>query len=181
MRAHLTTTIAFMAGVVLALTPATAQAHSDLLTSDPPAGASLDEAPTEIVLTFDGELDPASGFSVTGADGSEVAVGGLDLDVAERNVLHGEVDLAEPGVFTVRWTAVSIDGHEETGSFAFGYRADPGEAQGDHGEDDEASTPDTALPAPPAFSPFPMVGLLLLLAAGGVGMRRRMVDPDTRR
>lgn len=181
MRAHLPTAIAFMAGFALALAPATAEAHSSLVSSDPPAGANLDEPPGEIVLTFDGELDPTSGFSVTDTNGDEVAVGGLDLDVAGRNVLRGEVKISGPGVFTVNWTAVSIDGHEETGSHAFGYRADHGDADADHDDGDDASTPDTALPARQLPSPTAAAGLLLLLAAGGVGMRRATVNSATRR
>lgn len=180
MRAQPPFAVALVAGFALVLAPPTAEAHSSLVASDPPAGANLDEPPAEIVLTFDGELDPASGFTVADAEGDEVAVGGLDLDVAERNVLRGDVDLAGPGVFTVSWTAVSIDGHAETGSYAFGYRADPGEAEADRDEGHESPTPDTALPAQPVVRPFPLVGLLLLLAAGGVGMQRAIVNGGTR-
>jgi methionine-rich copper-binding protein CopC len=136
------------AGLILALAAPVA-AHEELTGSDPAAGSTLAEAPTEVVLTFSGELAPESGFVVVDADGDDVGVGELDLEVAERNILRGSVTITADGTYTVRWTAVAVDEHPEEGSFTFSV----GEGQ----------APNTALSSP---GPAPLAGLALLMLAG---------------
>ena len=153
--------IAAVAAILLAM-PAVVAAHAELVSSDPAPGERLEEAPSEVSITFDGELEPESGFTVTDADGHEVGAGELDLDIAERNVLRGPVTITDPGVYTVTWTAVSDDGHPEEGSFAFGYDAD---ATG------PSSAPNTALPSG-AGDALVSVGLALLLLAATTAGRR---------
>lgn len=133
--------------VLLAAIPATALAHAELVTTEPAAGGTLDAPPTDITLSFDGELSPdGSGFTVTDATGAEVGSGALDLEVAERNVLRGDVTADADGRYEVAWSAVAIDGHREEGSFAFTV----GSTQ---------PAPDTALPRPtPVFA----IGLILV-------------------
>jgi hypothetical protein len=146
--------------LLLAHAPA-ASAHAELEEASPKPGAELDEAPPEIRITFTGELDPeASGFVLTGPDGSGLASGGVDLEVAERNELHAAVAITEPGTYTVEWTAVAADGHPESGSFTFGYRT----------ETVDQGTPDTALrrPGPPTST----LGWLLLGLTAGIGWAR---------
>jgi methionine-rich copper-binding protein CopC len=134
-----------------------AAAHVDLVSSTPPAGANLEVAPTRVTLTFDGELDPAgSSFTVTDPQGEEVGSGTVDLQVADRNVLDGEVAISEPGVYTVAWSVLGVDGHEIAGSFTFGY-ATAG-----------AGTPDTAasMVEPAPASALTIAGMLLVVLAG---------------
>lgn len=77
-------------------------------------------------MTFESELDPdGSKFMVTDGSGVEVGAGELDLDVADRNEMRGDVEISEPGIYTVTWTTVAADGDEDSGEFTFGYRADP--------------------------------------------------------
>lgn len=165
-----------VAGVLAAslALPSVAWAHAQPVSSDPAAGESLDEAPTEVTVTFDGELEPESGFTVTDADGHEVGTGELDLDVAERNVLHGAVTITEPGVYTVTFTAISEDGHAEEGSFAFGFQATVTDAE--HGEDDdhddEGEPPDTAMASAAPASPLVVLGLLLLSGSAATAQCR---------
>lgn len=166
--------VAASLAAALGALPAIAVAHVELVSSDPEAGANLDTAPTEVTLTFDGELDPdGTGFTVHDHHGDEVGSGELDLDVADRNVVHGAVTIAEPGVYTVEWTVLGTDGHEITGSFSFGYATDeeiPGGETGGHGHEN----PDTALPAA-GVVPATAVGLVLLLVAGLLAVRRTVV------
>jgi methionine-rich copper-binding protein CopC len=154
--------------------PAIVLGHVGLVGSDPEAGTNLDAAPTEVTLTFDGELDPdGSSFTVSDHHGEVVGSGDVDLDIADRNVLSGPVSISEPGVYTVGWTVLGADGHEIGGSFSFGYATDeaipPGGESG-HGHEN----PDTALPmqGPP---PTTLTGLLLLAMAGLLGIRRLAV------
>ena len=138
------------------------------------AGSNLDTVPTEVTLTFDGELDPdGSGFTVTDHHGEEVGSGEVDLDVADRNVLAGTVTIDESGIYTVAWTVLGADGHEISGSFSFGYATDddiPGGEDAGHGHEN----PDTAL-AMGGSSPLTAVGALLIVLAGIVAVRRAAV------
>lgn len=152
---RLARTIVAVMAILLAL-PGVAAAHSSLSTSDPADGSRLDDPPREVVLTFDGELRPeGSGFVVTAPDGSEVGEGALDLEIAERNVLRGAVDVTDPGTYTVNWEAVALDGHPESGSLTFAYGS----------ESAGSGTPDTALPAPAEDNVPADAGVMLLAAA----------------
>lgn len=165
--------VAWAAAIALVAMPAGVAAHADLESSTPEPGANLESAPTEVALTFSGELDPASGFVVTDGGGAAVGEGELDLDVADRNVLRGPVDITEPGTYTVAWTAVSADGHAEEGTFEFGFQADASAAAtgGDRG-DDAAGSPDTAMPVRTSSGESSVLGVLLLATAIAVALGR---------
>ena len=166
--------IARAAALAVALTlasAAVATAHVELTASTPEAGENLDTAPTEVTLTFDGELDAeASTFTVSDADGHEVGTGSVDLTVADRNVMIGEVTITEPGVYTVAYGVLGVDGHEIEGEFSFGFAVDEEipEAEGDEGD----PQPDTAMAAWDANGPA-LLGAALLVAAGLLTIRRR--------
>lgn len=159
------------AAVVAALLgiPSGVLGHVELVSTAPASGDNLDSAPTEVTITFDDELDPdLSSFTVTDADGNEVGDGGVDLTVADRNVLVGGVTITAPGVYTVSYTVAGIDGHSIEGAFSFGYNADEDIPEPTGGEEEN---PDTALPR----TPLPILAILggLLFAAGAlVGSRR---------
>lgn len=167
--------LAHTAAIALLLaTPAVLLAHAPLESSDPEAGANLEEPPGEVVMTFAGELDPdGSGFVVTDADGVEIGAGEVDLDVAERNVIRGEITVDAPGVYTVTWTSVAPDGHAESGEFSFGYRADPGTAGSTSGSvgADEQTPPNSAVAPLAGPRPSVMLGVLLLGLATLAGSR----------
>jgi methionine-rich copper-binding protein CopC len=131
-------------------------AHEELVASEPAAGATLETPPTEVVLTFSGELAPESGFVVLDPAGEEVGTGELDLDVAERNILRGDVVIADDGTYTVSWTAVAADEHPEEGTYTFVVGA-------------AAEQPNTALARP---SPALPAGLALLMLAVVTGLVR---------
>lgn len=152
---------------LLAALPAVAAAHAELESSTPEAGENLDTAPTQVTLTFDDELNPSgSSFTVTDADGHEVGSGEVDLTVANRNVLSGDVTITDPGVYTVEYTVVGDDGHAVSGTISFGYNADQAIPEATAEE-----PPDTAMPSP-RVPLAPLLGLLLLALAGVFGVRR---------
>ena len=147
----------------LSLLPALTLAHTELTASDPADGATIADPPGEVVLTFAGELEEGATFTVLDPEGEEVGSGTLDLDVVDRNVLRGAVDVSATGEYTVAWTVVGDDGHEVSGEVAFTY--DP---------EGEASTPDTAVPAAGGPSPAVVVGGLLIALALAIGGRRAL-------
>jgi len=146
----------------LALLPALTLAHTELTASDPADGSTLTDAIDEVVLTFAGEVGQDAGFIVRNASGAEVGSGGVDLEVADRNVLRGGVTVAEIGEYTVAWSVVGDDGHEVEGEVTFTY--DP---------DGEASAPDTALPLRPRSSTT-LTGVLLVGLAATIPIRRAL-------
>jgi copper resistance protein C len=157
------------AGALFAI-PAAASAHVELISSSPEAGDNLESAPSEVTVTFDDELDPDhSTFTVADADGSDVGSGEVDLTVADRNVMRGDVTISDPGVYTVSYTVAGVDGHEIEGTFSFGFNTDEEIPDPTGGEHDEG--PDTALPYRQP-SPLPMVGALLIGLGAVLGVRR---------
>jgi len=115
------------AAAALAAPPAAA--HSALTASVPEAGSSVAQSPATIELTFAEDPDPQlskvvlldeQGQTVPGVSAPQ-AVPGKPLDL--------RVTLAEPVgtvVYTVNWRSVSaVDGHVESGAFAFGVGATP--------------------------------------------------------
>jgi methionine-rich copper-binding protein CopC len=163
---------AAVAAMLLAV-PALASAHAPLTGSSPKAGESLDTAPTKVTLTFKSELDPdGSSFSVADADGTKIATGSVDLTVADRNVMAADLSISAPGVYTVDYVSKSIDGAVLTGTFSFGYQTDASIPAATGGDDDDDHGPDTALDAPSPLAPLAPIGVLLLLGAGTLLVRR---------
>jgi hypothetical protein len=150
------------AALLVVASATTAVAHAELESSSPAAGANLDSPPDEVALTFSEELDPdASSFTVTDAHGVDVGTGSVDLDVADRNVVTGEVAIDEPGIYTVAYTVTSVDGHEVSGSFGFGFDSD-----------EEVPNTAAAPSGPDPSAALTMAGLALIGAALALGRRR---------
>ena len=148
--------------VSLAMLPTLALAHTELVSSDPADGSTVSVAPDEVVLTFAAEVDEGASFTVYDPDGREVGSGGLDLQVADRNVLRGNLEVAASGEYTVAWSVIGEDGHEVEGEVTFRY--DP---------EDRPSTPDTALPVGTG-STIGLIGALLVVLAMAVSVRRAL-------
>ena len=152
-------------GAVLALAPTAASAHTELSSSDPADGSTLTDPPTEVTLTFEGEVSEDAAFTVTGPTGSEVGSGELDRDVADRNVVRGEVSVEQAGEYVVSYTIAGEDGHPIEGEVSFTY--DPeGTASGE--------TPNTAMAAPVTPNLAVIVGLVLVALALVVTARRAL-------
>ena len=146
-------------GLTLGL-PMAALAHTELTESSPADGAQLNEPPTEVVLTFEGEISEDSTFTVTDADGTEVGSGELDLDVADRNVLRGDVIITEDGTYTVAYSIVGEDGDPIEGEMSFTVgEASPG-----------TTPPNTAMVSPAGLNPA-LLGVGLISAAGLLALR----------
>ena len=110
----------FVAGLVLGM-PATAAAHTELKSSNPAAGVTLDAAPATVELTF---TQPVQ------AEFAQVAV----LDAAQAHFESGAASVAgevvsqavtalPAGAYTVSWRVVAADGHPVTGTYAFSIAA----------------------------------------------------------
>ena len=101
----------------------TADAHP-VVKAVSPSGI-VARAPTEIRLTFSESLIPRfSGVQVADQRGRTVATGTAIQNTANKRqlVVPLRVRLA-PGIYRVKWHAVSTDTHRVNGSFTFRVRA----------------------------------------------------------
>ena len=102
-------------------------AHARLVRADPSPGATVRTAPKMVRLWFKlsgvEELDPQrSAVSVWDQRGKRVddGKGGVDLDDLDRKSIIARLRPVGPGVYTVRWKAVSApDGNVLQGRFQF--------------------------------------------------------------
>lgn len=111
---------ALAAGVLLFVAPTSASAHDEFLSSYPEASSTIGTSPTEITLSFSGELltEPGSAvIEVLDTDGQNIAVDPPDIN-ALTATQHLSPDPVA-GLFTVRWKVVSSDGHPISGEFTY--------------------------------------------------------------
>jgi uncharacterized repeat protein (TIGR04052 family) len=97
-----------------------ARAHADLVKSVPAAGSVITAAPKELRLEFDETL-VAVGTKVELVDGAGkvIALPKVTLDPQNPKAFTVPAPALSTGLYTVRWTALSNDGHAEKGSYAF--------------------------------------------------------------
>jgi copper resistance protein C len=113
-------TIALAATLSLACGETAAFAHAQLEKAVPAVGG-VTASPSEIRLTFSEGVEPKfSGVTLTAPDGSEAPLGQPRAEGGDARVLLVPVAKAlAPGVYAVRWHAVSVDTHRTQGTFKF--------------------------------------------------------------
>ncbi|MFE4725392.1 copper resistance protein CopC [Microbacterium sp. NPDC056736] len=169
-------------GVALAAA-SPAQAHDDLIGSDPAAGAALDALPAQLTLTFSAGIaadEGASVVEVTDAAGTTLVDGSPSVS---DNVLTQPLAGEASGAVTVLWKVVSSDGHPISGEYSFTVAAaapTPTEtatpAPTETAAPDETPAPSTAPTVAPedaaadaaAVWPWVLFGLIAAAAAGVV-------------
>ena len=96
-----------------------AQAHDELIGTDPAKDATVDALPAELTLTFSAAIsgeDGASIVEVTDAAGTALTDGAPSVP---DNVLTQPLAGEASGAVTVLWKVVSSDGHPISGEFTF--------------------------------------------------------------
>lgn len=110
--------------VVVVLGPALpAEAHANLVRSEPAANSVLPDAPPAVQLWFSEPPEPRfSEIVIYTSAGVPVPVGPLEVAPEDRQSLFVRINGAlQPGTYTVAWKTLSaIDGHTTAGAFAFG-------------------------------------------------------------
>jgi copper transport protein len=151
--------------------PQAAGAHARLVRTTPAQGAELARAPVSAGLLFDEAVRSTGGASLSGPALQ------APLQVAARRERGGRlVVVALPrslgrGVYTLRWSIVSDDGHREAGAVSFGIGVKPAGVPAGATED---STPDVKLTL--ARWLF-MLGVLAAAGLAGVRLALRPVLP----
>jgi copper transport protein len=107
---------------VLALVfPAAASAHATLVKTQPQYGTRVEQAPKVVRLEFDQSVDALpNAVRVYSAKGRLMS-GAMRITTGDR-VLTVPVSRLPRGGYTVRWRAVSADGHVVSGVYTFGVR-----------------------------------------------------------
>lgn len=99
---------------------APAQAHDELLSSNPEANAIVEVAPEEISLRYSGEImDIGNQVRVTNADGEQVGKGNVLVKGMTVTQPLAIKDLQADDTYTVKWRVVSSDGHPIQGVYTF--------------------------------------------------------------
>lgn len=108
---------------LLGVSTAVASAHSAVvLRSEPETGAVLQQAPNQIAVMFNEELDSqASTLQVFSADGQQVDVGdgGVDLTDPDHASMIVHLPALEKDGYVVHWHAVLGDGDASEGFLTF--------------------------------------------------------------
>lgn len=113
--------IAFGLGLLIALgAPAGAAAHASFERSAPANGAVLAQSPAVVRLVFDGDVEPLEGAAAIRNGGGSVLAGRSRHEAGSRRVLLVPLRRSlGSGDYTVRWRALSDDGHVLQGVLAF--------------------------------------------------------------
>ncbi len=96
-------------------------AHADLVSAEPAVNASLTKPPTRLRLVFDETLaSVGTKVALINAAGAAIELPKGSVDPSDPKAFIVEIpSLLSAGAYTVRWTAVSDDGHAEKGSYGF--------------------------------------------------------------
>lgn len=112
---------AVLAATGTALIPLQAQAHAALVRSEPARRATLSKAPTQIRLWFNERLEPAyASIKLFAEDGvKQIETGNATVDAADPKLLVLELPPLAPGQYTVKYRALSVDGHTVDYGYTF--------------------------------------------------------------
>ena len=111
-----------LAVALLALAlPAAASAHATLIKTDPAYGKRIERSPSLVRLHFDQSVDVLPN-AIRVYDVKGRLLSGQTLLSANERTIDAPVSRLPRGGYTVRWRAVSADGHVVSGVFTFGVR-----------------------------------------------------------
>lgn len=92
-------------------------AHTGLESSNPQNGEVLNEELKAITLTFEGNIEQGSTFTLQNANGETITVDNITII---GNILTGDLSTPlENGDYTVDWSIIGEDGHLIEDSFTF--------------------------------------------------------------
>ncbi len=98
--------------LVGALSSAPADAHAVLVRSTPPHRAVLGQMPERVQLWFNERLEPAySTVSVWSEEGAQVDARDVAVGPDDPRRLSVTIEARTPGVYTVKYRVLSVDGH----------------------------------------------------------------------
>lgn len=95
-------------------------AHAHPKDESPRAGATVAADQKQVSIEFDDALEGAfSSLQVTDSAGQAVTSGKSSVDASDKKHMSVALEALKPGVYTVQWVAVAVDGHRTQGRYAF--------------------------------------------------------------
>lgn len=119
------------------LSPAVAEAHTHLESSEPEDGATV-EAPEDITFYFDGPIEDYNGVTVKDEEGNDVETADVSIEPGDQLNITMEEPL-EAGEYEASFDIVSEDGHimEDSSSFTVEEASEEEAATSDDGSSSE--------------------------------------------
>jgi copper transport protein len=109
-----------VAALVLLFVPARADAHAELVSTEPAASQQLPTAPDQVVLHFSESVSMTDDtIEVLDATGARVAVGQPEHPDGDGAAVAASLSDLDDGVYVVAWRVVSSDSHPVSGAFTF--------------------------------------------------------------
>jgi copper resistance protein C len=99
------------------LAPCVSQAHTELVASNPIAGAVLPESPATIELTFSEDVQLLR-LVIADKNAGEVAIG-FKPSAVSQPLFSVSMPVLTEDTFTVSWAVLGKDGHRVEKSFSF--------------------------------------------------------------
>ena len=97
-----------------------ASAHAELLETSPGAGAQLDEAPEQVVLTYSEPVDPFDdAVEVFDSSGDQVDTSDPGHVDGKAQMIGVDLPDLDDGAYVVTWRVASEDSHPIRGAFTF--------------------------------------------------------------
>ena len=114
-------TLVLACAIALVAQSQVAEAHANLLRSEPPANSSLDAPPDRITIWFTEPMEPRfSEIQALNSAGARVDNGDSVVDANDLTVMSVSLSELPNGTYTVAWRNLStIDGHSLRGSYIF--------------------------------------------------------------
>ena len=100
-----------------------AQAHATIAIAEPKADSELSAAPKDIRLHFTDTLEPAfSKIVLLDAKGAGVKLSKTVVGKADAKTMSAQLPVLSAGLYQVRWTIMTRDGHKVKGEYRFKVR-----------------------------------------------------------
>ena len=112
---------ALILAAALLLSPRPAEAHAFPDHAEPRVGHTVDAAPAQVRIWFDGQIEPVfSTIRVENAGGQRVDKGDGGVNASDKTLLETSL---KPGLgsgkYRVFWSVIARDGHRTEGDYAF--------------------------------------------------------------
>jgi methionine-rich copper-binding protein CopC len=109
-----------LAAALLTLTPGQVTAHAFPDHSAPRVGATVDRAPGQVQVWFDGEIEPVfSTLQVENEAKQRVDMGDARVNPRDGRLLEVTLGPLPAGRYQVYWSVIARDGHRTEGDFRF--------------------------------------------------------------
>src|SRR5947209_8014802 len=109
-----------LAGVFVVASAAPAWAHATLENSNPPQSGEVDQAPPQLTLTFNENVEVSLGaVQVFSCSGARVTVGAPHHAPKSDHEVVADLPHLDQGTYSVYWRVISADSHPVHGGYTF--------------------------------------------------------------